>query len=156
MVVKDHRGAPREIIPAMQVLLTRVRHGVWLISAKNPYRKKIAPGDHGVFYVSSKRGRVIAGTCNIKSVAQPITPQIKSIIEGYPSGLLTHYFGIEGVIWANPIEASRVIPSMSFVKNKAKWSAYLQGTLHPITPEDYELVIRYQSQQDEVTSKDRA
>jgi hypothetical protein len=31
---------------------------------------------------------------------------------------------------------------MSFVKNKARWSAYLQGSLHPITEEDLFFLTR--------------
>lgn len=151
MVVKDHKAGRREFVPAMQVLLNRVKHGFWLISARNPYRKRIAAGDNGLFYVASKMGRVIAGTCQITSGVQPATAGIKSVIEGYPSNLLTHYFEIKGVIWANPIEAGKVVPNMSFVKNRERWAAYLQGTLHPILREDYELVLRYQSQQSAAT-----
>jgi hypothetical protein len=151
MVVKDHRAGSRQTIPAMQVLANRVKHGFWLISPKNPYRKRIASGDAGLFYVSSKMGKVIAGKCVITSPPQPITHEIKSIIEGYPSNLLTHYIGIDGVIWASPVEASEVIPNMSFVKNKARWSAYLQGTLHPISPEDFEYVVKYQLEKSQTT-----
>lgn len=152
MVVKDHRAGPRQTIPAMQVLANRVRHGFWLISAKNPYRKRVTPGDAGLFYVSSKLGRVIAGSCVITSQPQPITHNIKSLIEGYPSTMLTHYIGIDGVIWTSPLEASEVIPNMSFVKNKLRWPAYLQGSLHPISPDDYEYVMRYQQEKRTATS----
>lgn len=145
MVVKDHKAGPRNLVPAMQVLMNRVKHGFWLLSAKNPYRKKIAVGDTGLFYVSSKEGRVIAGECQVTAATQLITAQIKTIVEGYPSTLLTHYIGIKGVIWASPLDAGEVIPNLSFVKNKDKWAAYLQGSLHPITKEDYEFVINYHS-----------
>ncbi|MEM4590651.1 MAG: hypothetical protein QW555_02300 [Nitrososphaerota archaeon] len=143
MVVKDHKTGARNLMPAMQVLLNRVKHGFWLLSAKNPYRKKVAAGDYGLFYVGSREGRFIAGECQINSAAQLLTPQIKTLIEGFPSTLLTHYIEIKGVLWANPLNAEEVIPNLSFVKNKDRWFAYLQGSLHPISKEDYGLVLNY-------------
>jgi hypothetical protein len=140
MVVKDHRAGRGQITPAMQVLTTRVRRGFWLVSPKNPYARRIQPSDRGLFYLSSREGRVLAGECTIISALSPITNEIKNLIEGYPSSLLTHYLGIKCTLWANPIPAHQVVPQMSFVKNKARWAAYLQGTLHPITEEDYLLV----------------
>lgn len=155
MIVKDHRAGRREIVPAMRVLLTRVKYGFWLLSAKSPYRKKIQVGDSGLFYVSSKMGRVLAGTCQITSELRPITQSIKSLVEGYPSSLLTHYVGIQGLIWTNPVNAADVIPNMSFVKNKQRWYAYLQGSLHPITREDFELALKVESEKRVVTEEDK-
>lgn len=140
IVVKDHRAGRGQIIPAMQVLTTRVRRGFWLLSPKNPYVRRIQPGDRGLFYLSSKQGKVLAGECTIISTLTPITNEIRNLVEGYPSSMLTHYLGIRGTLWANPIPAQQAVPEMSFVKNKARWAVYLQGTLHPITEEDYLLV----------------
>ncbi len=64
---------------------------------------------------------------------------------------MTHYIGINGIIWASPVEAGEVIPNMSFVKNKERWPAYLQGSLHPISSEDYEYVLRYQLERSATT-----
>jgi hypothetical protein len=137
LVVKDHVAGKRQIVPAMQVLMTRVKRGFWLVSPKNPYARRIQESDQGIFYLSSREGRVLAGECTVTSRISPITLEIKNLIEGYPSTLLTHYFGIKGMLWAQPIPAEQVVPQMSFVKNKARWAAYLQGSLHPITEEDY-------------------
>ncbi len=142
LVVKDHVAGRRQIVPAMQVLATRAKRGFWLVSPRNPYAKRIQERDQGIFYLSSREGRVLAGECTVTSRMRPITPEIRNIIEGYPSSLLTHYFGIMGTLWAQPIPAEQIVPFMSFVKNKARWAAYLQGSLHPITEEDFYLTRR--------------
>lgn len=138
LVVKDHRSADKRDISALEVLNNRVKYGFWSISSKNPYVKKINPGDIGVFLATGREARVFAGECTVTSKPMPLDLAHKKLLEGYPSTLSDSYFTIDGKLWEKPKEAEKAAAKLSFIKNKSKWYAYFQGTLKPIPQTDYE------------------
>lgn len=143
LVVKDHRTADKKNIPAIEVLNNRVKYGFWSISSKNPYRRKITPGDIGVFLATGHDAKLFAGECTITSEPMPLDLAHKKLLEGYPSTLSDYYFKIDGKLWEKPKEAEKVATKLSFINNKTKWYAYFQGTLKPISQIDYEIIRNY-------------
>lgn len=143
LVVKDHISANKQHISAIEVLNNRVKYGFWSINSKNPYARKINPGDFGIFLATGSDARVFAGECTITSIPMPLDLAHKKLLEGYPSTLSDQYFTIDGKLWEKPKEAEKVAPQLSFIKNKQKWYAYFQGTLKPIQQTDYEIIRNY-------------
>jgi hypothetical protein len=143
LVVKDHRTATKQLIPAIDVLNSRVKYGFWSINSKNPYRRKISPGDLGIFLATGRDSRVFAGECTITSEPVPLDLAHKKLLEGYPSTLSDYYFTVDGKLWEKPKEAEKVAAQLSFIKNKQRWYAYFQGTLKPISQTDYEIIKNY-------------
>lgn len=143
LVVKDHRTADKKYISALDVLNTRVKYGFWSINSKNPYRRKITPGDLGIFLATGRDAKVFAGECTITSEPMPLDLAHKKLLEGYPSTLSDSYFTINGKLWEKPKEAEKVSAQLPFVKNKTRWYAYFQGTLKPISQTDYEIIRNY-------------
>ena len=141
LVVKDHRSREGRHIPAMDILHNRVRYGFWAISKRNVFRGKVKPGDLGVFYVASRDARVFAGDCVIKSESKPLDSFHRSLIEGFPSTMLDYYFEIEGRLWREPKQAREYAVKLSFVRNKARWGSYFQGSVKPISKQDYEVLL---------------
>lgn len=140
LVVKDHRSADKKSISALEVLNNRVKYGFWSINSKNPYSKKITPGDVGIFLATGREAKIFAGECTITSKPMPLDLAHKKLLEGYPSTLSNSYFTIEGKLWERPKEAEQAALHLAFIKNKTKWYAYFQGTLKPITQTDYEAI----------------
>lgn len=142
LVVKDHRGRGKEFIPGIQILQNRVKYGFWVISSKNPLRRRVKAGDRGIFYVAGAGGGFFAGECTIKSEERAMDSHHRSLLEGYPSTLLDHYFEIEGHLWPSFKPLSEMIDKLSFITNKERWWAHLQGTLKQITAMDFEEIRR--------------
>ena len=112
---------------------------LWGVSER--YKRKmeeLSEGDLLVFYVRPKR---IGGI--FKATSKPFTdkkPVFSS--EGFRAGeVFPCRVRLEPLlIPPEPVPFEPLIPRLSFIKNKAKWTGYLRGAMREIPEGDYELI----------------
>ena len=95
MIAKDHRGKVRgSVIPAQAVIERRVRYGIWFINPRNPYARRIEPGDRGLMLALGREERQFMGELTINSVPLQVDAALEALKEGLPSTMLTHYLKV--------------------------------------------------------------
>ncbi|MCS7094231.1 MAG: hypothetical protein NZ988_00250 [Thaumarchaeota archaeon] len=142
MIAKDHRERDGKPISARTIVERRVTNGVWFVSIKNPYVRKVGVGDRGIMLALGKTKRELLGDCTLIGGPFPIDARVQSLIEGAPSSVLTHYLKIEGRLWPQGRDLMECVEKLSFVGDVSKWHVYFQGGLKPLTDHDVEVLIR--------------
>jgi len=112
---------------------------LWGVSER--YRRRmeeLSEGDLLVFYVRPKR---IGGI--FRAASRPFVdkkPVFSS--EGFRAGELFPYrVRLEPVLVPpEPLPFEPLIPRLSFIKNKARWTGYIRGAMREIPEGDYELI----------------
>ena len=112
---------------------------LWGVSER--YRRKmeeLSEGDLLVFYVRPKSIRGI-----FRAASRPFVdkkPVFSS--EGFRAGEVFPYrVRLEPVLVPpEPLPFEPLIPRLSFIKNKARWTGYLRGAMREIPEGDYELI----------------
>jgi len=141
MIAKDHRGKVRgSVIPAQAVIERRVRYGIWFINPRNPYARRIEPGDRGLMLALGREERQFMGELTINSVPLQVDAALEALKEGLPSTMLTHYLKITPHLWPRPKPLESVLHKLDFVKNRSKWYSYFQGSLRPITEATFKAI----------------
>ncbi len=127
MVAKDHKGKDKgTVIPARAVIEQRVRYGIWFINPRNPYVRRIEPGDRGQMLALGKEERQFMGELTINSGPLPVDSALEALMEGLPSTMLTHYLKITAILRPRPKPLESVLHELDFVKNRSKWYAFSQ------------------------------
>ncbi len=140
LVVKDHHYSG-QVIPAMEVLRTRIERKFWSLNSRARNIKRIKPGDRVVFYVSSYEGKGFAGTGVIASPPHPITPEQRFYIFGYPSEKFDYSIDLENpVMWDNLVSPAELFGKVSFLHSE-RWWARFRGSIIKITEEDYDKIV---------------
>ncbi|MCS7117622.1 MAG: hypothetical protein NZ957_02395 [Thaumarchaeota archaeon] len=141
MIAKDHRGRDGKPVSARAIVERRVASGVWFVSIKNPYLKKVGVGDRGIMLALGKTKRELLGDCTVIGGPFPIDVRVQSLIEGAPSSVLTHYLRIEGRLWPQGRDLKECVEKLSFVGDVSKWYVYFQGSLKPLTDNDVQVLM---------------
>jgi hypothetical protein len=94
-VAKDRKGREKgSVVPAQAVIERRVRYGTWFINPRNPYVRRLEPGDRGLMLALGREERQFMGELTINSNPLPVDAALESLKEGLPSAMLTHYLKI--------------------------------------------------------------
>jgi len=113
---------------------------VWGVSER--YRRVIEavrPGDYLVFYVMPKR---IMGV--FKAVSKPFESRERVFPWRGAGGREVYPYRVklEPVVLAErPLMFNELVPKLSFVKNKVRWSGYLKRAMLTIPKEDFDLIM---------------
>ena len=113
---------------------------VWGVSER--YRRVIEavrPGDYLVFYVMPKR---IMGV--FKAVSKPFESRERVFPWRGAGGREVYPYRVklEPVVLAErPLMFDELVPKLSFVKNKVRWSGYLRRAMLTIPKEDFDLIM---------------
>lgn len=127
-------------MPAQAVIERRVRHGIWFINPRNPYARRVEPGDRGLMLALGRDGNQFMGELTINSRLLPVDAALESLKEGFPSTMLTHYLKVTAILWPRPKPLQSVLHLLDFVRNRSRWYAYFQGSLRPISAETFRAV----------------
>jgi len=113
---------------------------VWGVSER--YRRVIEavrPGDYLVFYVMPKR---IMGV--FKAISKPFESRERIFPWRGAGGREVYPYRVrlEPVVLAErPLMFDELVPKLSFVKNKVRWSGYLRRAMLTIPKEDFDLIM---------------
>jgi hypothetical protein len=141
MVAKDHKGREKgSVIPAQAVIERRVRYGIWFINPRNPYARRLEPGDRGLMLALGREERQFMGELTINSRPLPVDAALESLKEGLPSTMLTHYLKVTAIMWPRPKPLERFLHKLDFVKNRTRWYPYFQGSLRPISEATFKAI----------------
>ena len=103
---------------------------------KKGIMSRVKIGDDLIFYVKPKKiGGVLKAASESfeseKKIFRPITDE----------SIFTNRITLKEVLVPkNPINVRKLVPKLSFIKNKEKWGWYLRGTMRLIPKEDYEII----------------
>lgn len=100
--------------------------------------QKVKTGDLLVFYVAPKR---VAGV--FKTVSEPyVDEEVIFSADGFSGNERFSYrVRLEPVVLAKEyVDFSSLIPRLSFIVNKKRWSGYLRRAMVQIPKEDYDLL----------------
>ena len=112
---------------------------IWGVSARHRRKmEQVGEGDLLVFYVRPKR---LGGI--FKAVSKPYVdrkPVFSS--EGFRAGEVFPYrVRLEPlVVPPEPVPFEPLVPKLSFIKNKRRWTGHLRGAMRPLPEEDFELI----------------
>ena len=112
---------------------------LWGVSER--YKRKmneVSEGDLLVFYVKPKR---IGGI--FKVISKPfVDKKVVFSSEGFRTGEVFPYrVRLKSLlIPPEPLPFEPLIPRLSFIKNKARWTGYIRGAMREIPEGDYELI----------------
>lgn len=141
MTAKDHRGRDGKPVPARAIVERRVANGIWFVSYRNPYLRKVTPGDLGIMLALGKERKEFLGDCKIVGGPHPVDAARAALVEGPPSSALTHYLTIEGRLWPQPKDLMDYVGRLSFVGEPSRWYVYFQGGLKPLTEADVAVLL---------------
>ncbi|MCS6788543.1 MAG: hypothetical protein NZ733_04545 [Aigarchaeota archaeon] len=82
MTAKDHRGRDGKPIPARAIVERRVANGIWFVSYRNPYLRKVSPGDLGIMLALGKERKEFLGDCKIVGGPHPVDAARAALVEG--------------------------------------------------------------------------
>lgn len=131
---------------ARDVLQRRLADRRWPLNPRTPHQRDLARGDDIAFYVAGAdpEQSCFVGTGTITA------PRIES---DRPNGRPPSWLGLaapksydvpvcRASLFAAPVRAVALVPSLEFVKNKRRWGTSFQGGIHRIPRNDFELIIR--------------
>lgn len=138
-VVRDQRiGAT--LLEARDILQNRMRHGFWAFGPHARGAHRVRPGDQAVIYLSSRTGGGFVGTCRVQSSLQPLAPKLRRLVlAGEASGSVAV---ADFAPFPELVPVPDVARQLQFVRNKAHWGAYLQGSAIRIPAEDYAAIVQ--------------
>ena len=112
---------------------------IWGVSDRYERRiSGVSKGDILVFYVKPKR---IGGIFKAASGPYKDKSRIFSS-EGFrPEEVFPNRVRLEPLLVPDePIPFEPLVPKLSFIKNKTKWTGHLRGAMRSIPEEDYEII----------------
>ena len=131
-----------ESFSAREIFERRMRDRFWGLSAKTNHRRSLKRGDRAVFYVASPES-AFAGTARLASDSFTLSPaQTEKVSHG------TDFFAAEYGVWLEEVDQwitprpiAPIASQLSLIRDPKQWWVYLQGGLHPITPDDYARIV---------------
>jgi len=139
--VTAHKGNDYSL-SAEEIFRQRMEDSFWGLNEKNVNFKNLKEGDEVIFYVGNPMS-MFAGRVTLASAGVFLSDEDK---EKFSHGI-SFYRSNAGVwlqdieIWEYPQSAERLIPVLSFIKNKEKWYAYFQGGIVKIQESDFQAII---------------
>ncbi len=140
-VVDQHQTSDRKV-PALDVLKDRLKRNIWIVNSKNVNVKYLREADEVVFYLGGSHGeKGFTGVGVLASEPRPLT-----------ASEITKHFSLspqfdeavslrDAKIWLQVKPAATLVPQLSFIKNKRRWGAYLEGGIINLPKPDFELII---------------
>lgn len=128
----------------LSVLKQIQKSGKYPLNAKTLNKKALKPGDLAVLYLAGGCHKMFYGNCMIDS---------KCYLLNKTSG---YFLDVKRVkIWKKPLKAELVVNKLSFIKNKARWGAYIQGGIKEISQSDYKIIIQSASDITKIKKSER-
>jgi len=124
------------------------KHNVWGVSDR--FRgtiERVRPGDRLIFYVMQTKmdkevipSRIVGIFEATSEVYKDSTPIFKAYkgTHSFPNRVRLKPIKIA----EKPVFFKELVPKLSFIKNKQRWSGYLRRAMVEIPKEDYELIER--------------
>lgn len=123
---------------------------VWGVGEK--FRKtieRVKPGDKFVFYVvQTKRGDEIIPSRIVgvfEAVSEPYRDGSRIFKSKSKGGETIYPYRVKFKpikIFDEPIEFKKLIPKLSFIRNKDKWTGYVRLPMRKIPEEDYQFIAK--------------
>lgn len=130
------------IILARDVLFDRVRNKFWSLNSRSRNVKKIKPGDHVLFYITSRDERGLMGRGVISTDPHPITPEQRFHVIGTPSEAFDYAVDFsEAEIWDRVIPIEELENKISILTGKKSSKVVFRGSVIRISKNDYQTVL---------------
>jgi hypothetical protein len=141
-----------EPIIGIEVYNKRMKDNFWGLPEDTRNLSHLQIGDKIIFYLAGDGGQKFLGTASLGSTLHILTAE-----EGKRLWHNKFFQAKQGVmlkqvdVWPTAISILPMIKTgmLSFIKNKENWGAYLQGSIQPISPQDYNKIIEPKSDNEE-------
>ena len=132
------------IIPAREILETRLDDEFWGLGERTPNRKRLQSGDKVVFYEAIPTKSFVANA-TLKSGYFKLSPDERKQYSHNGRIVFTYDFGVylEDVHrFRHPILVEDLVDILSFIENKEYWYSYFTGGIREIFEKDYIAITR--------------
>ena len=116
----------------------------WDIGNTTPNRSVIQKGDKALLYISGKNAQIFVGEIELNSEVYAPTEKLRRKYFTLPLVMSSEYWVdvAKFSFWDDPIPIRKVLPKLSFVKNKNNFGVYLLGGVTHIPENDYNQVLK--------------
>ncbi len=131
------------IIPAREILDTRLDDEFWGLGERTPNRKRLQSGDKVIFYEGNPTKSFVA-SATLKSGYLQLTPDERKQYSHDDRMVFTTDFGVylDDSRRFSPIPVEEVVNILSFIENKEYWYSYFTGGIREIFEKDYIAITR--------------
>ena len=129
-------------LEGIEIYKQRMFDAFWGIGERAHYRSALKKGDEVVFYLGGRNGQKFLGACVLASSFNKLGQQEKKKLTHPPFFKATHGVKLTGTdIWDIPISIRPLMESLQFIRNKTDWGSHLQGSIIPVSEEDFDTII---------------
>lgn len=113
---------------------------IWAVAEKDIMKiQRVNVGDFLVFYVKRRRGKTEPQIRSIfEAASEPFSSKEKDFVtkEKFPWRIKIK----PSVIPRTPLQFTKLVQNLQFIKNKKKWFRHLQVAMRTIPKEDFDLI----------------
>lgn len=133
--------------PARTILSERMAQGLWPLNARTPHQRDLAPGDSVLIYAAASYGdpdrHCFLGSAQVVGSLVE-SSRVESVAPAWLGLKNKTLFDVPVAhlrLFPCAVPAQALLPSLSFVRNKAQWGSYFQGGIRKLPREDYDAVM---------------
>jgi hypothetical protein len=143
----DDATSGRNMMPALEVYLHRMKDGFWGFKQNVRYKHEIRENDFVLFYLAGKDGQKFVGSSILNSRFQKLTRSEYVKICHRPFLMAKHGVYLKDTdVWNEPISIRPMLKKLSIIEPfLPKWGGALHSSITPLPESDLKTILEFET-----------